>query len=185
MPTLTFIRHAETELNRDNSVAGSTDCNVTPEGLEAAKNALSEEEKNFDVIYRSPLRRTVQTLEALIPNASAIVDDRLTEMNFGEWEGRVVTDIDPAELDLCRQGKFTPRGGETAEHLKARLCDFLDDMFRTYRGNERILVVAHGGVIRALKQIFGFPNPCGISRNLETLTITADDYERYEKRKKQ
>ncbi|MFR6641854.1 MAG: histidine phosphatase family protein [Christensenellales bacterium] len=182
MPTLTFIRHAESELNRENRVAGSTDCNVTPEGSEAAKKALPEDEKNFDAIYRSPLKRTAQTLEALIPGATAIVDNRLTEMNFGEWEGRIVDTIDPNELNLFRQGKFTPRGGETAQHLEARLCDFIDDMFRTYRGNEKILVVTHGGVIRAIKQIFGFLDSCGISDNLGTLTITDADYERYKNR---
>lgn len=182
MPAITFIRHAESELNRENRVAGSTDCGVTPEGLEAAKKALPENEKNFDAIYRSPLRRTAQTLEALIPSATAIVDERLTEMNFGQWEGRYVDTLDPNELILCRAGKFTPPDGETAEHLDARLCDFIDDMFRTYRGNEKILAVTHGGVIRAVKQIFDFPDYCEISDNLGTLTLTTADYERYKNR---
>ena len=85
MPILIFIRHAETEFNRDGIFAGRTDCNITKEGFEQAKKLFEEEQKHFDYIYCSPLRRTKQTLEAIIPGSVPIVDERITEISIGEW----------------------------------------------------------------------------------------------------
>lgn len=58
MLNLTFIRHAETTLNKSSIFCGKTDCDVTLEGLRQAKNLLKNKEKNFDFIYISPLKRT-------------------------------------------------------------------------------------------------------------------------------
>ena len=57
MPILIFIRHAETDYNRAGIFAGRTDCNITNEGLEQSKRLLKDEEKDFDYIYCSPLKR--------------------------------------------------------------------------------------------------------------------------------
>ncbi len=183
MPTLTFIRHAETELNKVDRFAGRTDCNVTPEGIEAAKKAFREDEKNFDVIYRSPLKRTAQTLDAILPNASAIVDERIIEADLGDWEGHPVNTVSDEDLQLYRLGKLTPPNGETRTRIDERVCSFIEDVFRTYTGNEKILIVAHGGVMCSIKQIFVLPNAL-LTHNLEKFTISETDFERYEKRKK-
>ena len=47
MLNLMFIRHAETELNKESIFAGRTDCNITKEGFEQAKEVLKDDEKNF------------------------------------------------------------------------------------------------------------------------------------------
>ena len=79
MPVLIFIRHAETDFNRDGIFAGRTDCNITKEGFEKAKELFIKDQKQFDYIYCSPLKRTKQTLEAIIPGSVPIVDERIIE----------------------------------------------------------------------------------------------------------
>ena len=70
MLNLMFIRHAETELNRAGIFAGRTDCSITQEGFEQARGVLRDDEKNFDYIYCSPLKRTKQTLDAILKPCS-------------------------------------------------------------------------------------------------------------------
>ena len=54
MPELIFIRHAESECNRDVIFAGRIDCALTKNGIEQAKNVLKDGEKNFDdIMYKN------------------------------------------------------------------------------------------------------------------------------------
>lgn len=55
MPELIFIRHAESEYNREGIFAGRIDCELTEKGIEQAKNVLREKEKNFDDIMSKNL----------------------------------------------------------------------------------------------------------------------------------
>lgn len=62
-----FIRHAESEYNRDGIWAGRADCSLTDKGIKAAQKLGETIDKDFDVIYCSPLKRTKQTLFAIFP----------------------------------------------------------------------------------------------------------------------
>lgn len=88
MTKIVFIRHAESEYNRDGIWAGRADCNLTEKGNEAAKELGKSLNNNFDVIYCSPLKRTKQTLNAIFPEAKPIYDERITEILIGEWENQ-------------------------------------------------------------------------------------------------
>ena len=50
-----FIRHAESEYNRDGIWAGRADCSLTDKGIKAAQKLGETIDKDFDVIYCSPL----------------------------------------------------------------------------------------------------------------------------------
>lgn len=88
MTKIVFIRHAESEYNRDGIGAGRADCNLTEKGIEAAKELGKSLNNNFDVIYCSPLKRTKQTLNVIFPEAKPIYDERITEISIGEWENQ-------------------------------------------------------------------------------------------------
>ena len=77
MPKVKFMRHAKTTLNKENIFAGRTDCDTTPEGLEDAKKGFTYTQEDFDYYICSTLRRTVQTLNAVIPGQIPIIDDRI------------------------------------------------------------------------------------------------------------
>ena len=183
MPRLTFIRHAESDFNRAGIFAGRTDCNITQEGFEQAKKLLQEDEKDFDYIYCSPLKRTKQTLEAIIPGIVPIVDERIIENSIGEWEGKKKDSFDKDLVALYRAGQYTPPGAETTSQVDKRVCDFVKSLFDTYKNDEKILIVTHNGVMRSIKRNFVKEYSNIMSKNLGSIVLTEDDFEYYEQKK--
>lgn len=179
MLNLMFIRHAETELNKEGIFAGRTDCNITKEGFEQAKEVLKDDEKNFDYIYCSPLKRTKQTLDAILPNSKAIIDERIIEISIGEWEGKKKETFDKDLVALYRAGQYTPPGAETTAQVDKRVCDFIESLFNKYKDNERILIVTHNGVMRSIKRNFVKSYEDIMSKNLGQIILTDVDYKYY------
>ena len=179
MLNLTFIRHAETTLNKSGIFCGRTDCDVTSEGLEKAKNLLKDEEKYFDEIYISPLKRTKQTLDVIIPNSNPITDERIIEASLGEWEGKNKSSVSQNLLALYRVGKYTPLGADTPKDVDKRVCSFVESLFGKYKSNERILIVTHNGVMKSIKRNFIKDYGNIMSKHLEIITVTNADFEYY------
>lgn len=179
MLNLMFIRHAETQLNKEGIFTGRTDCNITKEGFERAKEVLKEDEKNFDYIYCSPLKRTKQTLDAILPGSTPIIDERITEISIGEWEGKKKTSFDKTLVALYRIGQYTPPKAETTSQVDKRVCNFIESLFSTYKNNERILIVTHNGVMRSIKRNFVKSYDNIMSQNLEHILLTDEDYNYY------
>lgn len=88
MTKIVFIRHAESEYNRDGIWDGRADCNLTEKGIETAKELGKSLNNNFDVIYCSSLKRARQTLNAIFPGTEPICDERINEISIGEWENQ-------------------------------------------------------------------------------------------------
>lgn len=180
MPVLIFIRHAETDFNRDGIFAGRTDCNITKEGFEKAKELFRKEQKQFDYIYCSPLKRTKQTLEAIIPGSVPIVDERIIEISIGEWEGKKKDGIDKDLIALYRAGQFTPPGAETTSQVDKRVCGFVKSLFENYQDDEKILIVTHNGVMRSIKRNFINEYSNIMSKNLGSIVLTEEHLKYYE-----
>lgn len=182
MPKLIFIRHAETDFNRNGIFAGRTDCNITKEGFEQAKKLLKEEQKHFDYIYCSPLKRTKQTLEAIIPGSVPIVDERIIEISIGEWEGKKKDSIDKDLLALYRAGQYTPPRAETTSQVDKRVCSFVKNLFENYQNDEKILIVTHNGVMRSIKRNFVNDYNNIMSKNLGSIVLTEEHLKYYEQK---
>ena len=99
-------------------------------------------------VITSPLRRARRLAEALAPHIQT--DARLSEIDFGEWEGKAWDDIDRMALDRWAADvlHFVPPGGESVAQLQARVIDFADEL--RLSGLARVALVAHAGVLRAL-----------------------------------
>lgn len=179
MLNLMFIRHAQTELNKEGIFAGRTDCSITKEGFEQAKEVLKDTEKNFDYIYCSPLKRTKQTLDAILPNSTPIIDERIIEISIGEWEGKKKVSLDKNLLALYRAGQYTPPGAETTSQVDRRVCEFIESLFNKYKNNERILIVTHNGVMRSIKRNFVKEYDNIMSENLGHILLTDENYKYY------
>lgn len=97
-------------------------------------------------VYSSPLRRARQLAEALHP--SPVIDARLSEIDFGDWEGRAWNDIEREALDAWAADVtgFTPPGGESVARLQERVLDFAASLLP----QPAVALVAHAGVLRAL-----------------------------------
>ena len=96
-------------------------------------------------LVASPLRRARRLAEALDPDAR--IDERLSEINFGDWEGRPWDEIDRAVLDRWAADvlHFVPPGGESVARLQERVIDFACSL-----KFPRVAIVSHAGVMRAL-----------------------------------
>ena len=170
---ITFLRHAETEFNRANLFCGTSDCNITESGRKLAQN-LRNEFTCFDYYYCSPLKRTSQTLNAIFPDAIPIIDERITEICLGVWEGIPKTSVNQELRNAFKNGNFAPEGAENSECAQERVLSFLNYMFDTYTADEKILVVTHNGFLRTTANLLGLKQ---ISKNLEYFTINCADYQ--------
>lgn len=96
-------------------------------------------------IWTSPLLRCRELAERLHPQP--IIDDRLAEMHFGDWEGRRWDDIPRAELDAWAAdvAGYAPPGGESPRQLQRRALDFVASL-----EVPEAVIVTHAGVIRTL-----------------------------------
>jgi alpha-ribazole phosphatase len=99
-------------------------------------------------LFSSPLSRCRLLAESLGP-ANLSVDQRLLEMHFGDWEGRLWSELDESEARRWADD-FVNRscpGGESYRMLYERVRSFCEDVKNDR--HERIGVITHGGFIRA------------------------------------
>lgn len=105
------------------------------------------------IVWHSGLRRTQLVAEKLAAQTSAalIVDERLRERDFGQWEGRSWNNI-YAETGSAMDGMidapdtWRPPGGETTFELRDRAVAWLPSIDLS----ERHVAITHGGVIASL-----------------------------------
>ncbi|MEM1298300.1 MAG: histidine phosphatase family protein [Pseudomonadota bacterium] len=102
-------------------------------------------------ITSSPARRCRELAEAIATRdeANLTFDTRLWEMDFGDWEGLLWSEIPRDQSDPWAEDfwNIAPPGGETFREVHARVSDALSEIV------EGTVVIAHGGVIRAAKMI--------------------------------
>ena len=170
MPKLYFIRHGETIANTEGILTGRLETDLTEKGIEDAINFGKSLNEQFDYFYCSPLNRTKQTLELIVGKVDVTIDERLTEIYSGDWQGKLKKDIPEKEYDLYKVGLFNPPNGETIEHVKNRIMSFLNDMFNNYNDNDKVLIVTHNGFIRNLKGLFNY-NSSNDIKNLEMFVV--------------
>ncbi|MFC3748451.1 histidine phosphatase family protein [Paenibacillus sp. GCM10012306] len=165
---LVLIRHGPTQWNAERRYLGHTDLPLLPDSgglLLRLKEQLAGYE-SFKEVWCSDLLRCRQTLTAVASPlaASAVYDQRLREMNFGEWEGCNYEQLKDQALYrnwIDDPAAFTPPGGESWAQFSDRVAHFLDSLevatgvpSCSSQGElcqpRRVLVVTHGGVIRQL-----------------------------------
>jgi broad specificity phosphatase PhoE len=163
---LIFLRHGETDWNRDLRLQGRCDTPLNELGRrQAARNgrALAGILRAGDyALVSSPLVRAAETMEIVLEAAGwagtpFATDDRLVEISYGTWEGLTLPDIELRDADGLRRREqqkwtFAPPDGESYAAMSARVGRWLDSLDRPG------LVVAHGGTMRVLLHLLaGLP----------------------------
>jgi alpha-ribazole phosphatase len=140
---LHLIRHPEPEIEAG-VCYGRLD--IPAKNVEAAAERLRADLPPGLPVFTSPLLRCSSLAGLLHPQP--IVDDRLAEMHFGDWEGRRWDDIPRHQLDAWAAdiAGYAPPGGESPAALQRRAQAFVTSL----DGPEAV-VVTHGGVIRVLQ----------------------------------
>lgn len=130
---------------------GRTDLPVDPRRAKRLAHrirATARRESLPRVIWTSPLARSRDVGRWLRRWGWAHrVDARLSELDFGDWDGREWSSIDRAAIDAWAADLLhaAPGGGESQARLRARVASFLGQ----HRAAEPLLVVSHGGWIVA------------------------------------
>jgi probable phosphoglycerate mutase len=143
--TILLARHGETQWNLERRWQGWADPPLNDTGRAQAQ-ALAEQLRDtpFDAVYTSDLRRAHETAEIVAAphDVPVIADQGLREIDVGSFSGLTHTEV------MERFGGERT-DGETREQHAARVLAAVERIARVHLG-ERILLVTHGGTIRAL-----------------------------------
>ena len=155
MTLLTLIRHGQTDWNLARRIQGSTDIPLNDTGREDARSAAALlADGTHHTIYASPLVRAKETAEIIADSlgldAPELAHD-MREREFGDGEGMLVEEY----LGAYESWHGLPRGAESLEQVRDRAISALDTIAAHARRRsaplaESVIVVTHGGVIRAL-----------------------------------
>ena len=162
--TIYVIRHGETDANKERRVQGWYDKPLNEKGIELALvTGKALKDVKFDLAYSSPLERAKKTAELILSNSGneeteVVVDDRLKEMGFGDWETLSFDDkdngISKEDMDTffrnAREFKGAPNGEKIEDVLK-RTQEFLKEIGNAPEAKGKtILVTTHGCAMRAM-----------------------------------
>lgn len=141
-----LMRHTSVNVPRG-TCYGQTDVDLMPtypEEFEACRQRLVG--LHFDAVFTSPLSRCTRLATACgYPDAHR--DDRLKELNFGEWEMQRYDVISDPRLQEWFDDylNISPSGGESFRQLYNRVVDFLEELKSSRY--DSVMVFAHGGVL--------------------------------------
>ena len=153
MTLVHLMRHGETEWNACRRLQGQADIALS----EAGRAQVLAQRAALDGLavhaVASDLARAVETAR-LLGFREARTDPRLREIHVGAWQGCPVDDLlrqDAAAYRDWRFGRHTPPGGESWAAFRARTAASLaDHAAAADRQGRDLLLICHGGVVRAL-----------------------------------
>jgi probable phosphoglycerate mutase len=152
---LLLARHGETDWNRDRRWQGHADRPLTARGrAQAADLAARLADLPLDAVYASDLRRARDTAEpvATAHGLELVQLPKLREVNVGSWQGLTREEAEarfPAGFQRWREGGTGWQSGESYGDMSARVLATVERIANEHRGG-RVLVVTHGGPIRAI-----------------------------------
>jgi broad specificity phosphatase PhoE len=145
--TIFLARHGETDWNREGRWQGWADPPLNERGRDQARELAEQLRATpFDAVYSSDLARAHETAEIVAkPHRMAVVaDPGLREIDVGSWSGLTRAELDERFPDGDRPD------GETRDQHRVRVQAAVERIARANLGR-RILIVTHGGTMRALR----------------------------------
>jgi broad specificity phosphatase PhoE len=165
MTELWLVRHGETDWNREGLYQGQADVPLNKTGLAQAGETAAQiaaTGETFTALYSSPLVRSLQTAQITADKLGmpVLVDERLMEINQGEWTGKDYKTIisrfnDPDETDNARADGVRETiyerapGGESVADVAKRMRAAADEFAHRHPG-AKILVFTHGLALSTL-----------------------------------
>ncbi len=158
MTRLVLVRHGETDWNVEGRYQGQADPPLNARGIEQATSVAQRlKDVGIEVIYASPLKRAWQTAEiiAQVLDVPLYPEPRLMEINQGEWEGRLVTDIAREYPDLFQRWETSPwdvtlPGGENLAQVQHRVYQAVDEIVARHP-HQTVALVTHRLPIALIK----------------------------------
>ncbi len=163
MATVILVRHGRTTANASGVLAGRTP------GVELDDTGRDQAARTGErlgavplvAVVSSPLQRCRQTAQAVLDHQSgspdAPVDDGITECDYGDWQGRSLSDLASEDLWSVVQNQPSAAvfpGGESLGAMQARAVAAIrarDAAIEAEHGPGAVWVaVSHGDIIKAV-----------------------------------
>jgi broad specificity phosphatase PhoE len=155
---LLLVRHGQTDWNLEGRYQGRSDVALNEAGRRQAERVAADlANRRIDAVYSSALSRSLETARAIAARHDLEVrpDPRLNEINQGEWEGVVVTEIMDRHPELFAQWASDPRvvrppGGESIREVHDRVIVAVEDIARAHPGGT-VCLVSHKTAIVVIR----------------------------------
>jgi broad specificity phosphatase PhoE len=155
---IVLLRHGQSTWNQLHLIQGQNDEAVlTEKGRDQARDAAATlREHRFDAIISSDLTRTRETAEIAGEELGLDIElaSGLRERCYGVLEGRPASEMTVAESGISGyrvvDDDASPPEGESLRQLLKRAGQFMEEL-RSKREGQRLLLVTHGGTIRAIR----------------------------------
>lgn len=146
-----LVRQGQTDWNLLRKFNGCTDTVLNNTGTEQAKSqAENMSSVSFDACFCSPQKRARQTCKIIFKGA-IVFDERLSEINCGEFEG---TEETAESMNLFWQAVMNgDKGTENFKDFIKRNCNFCNMITEEYKG-KNILIVTHAANARVINYYF-------------------------------
>src|ERR1700728_202152 len=173
---LVLLRHGQSEWNLKNLFTGWKDPDLSPAGVEEAKEAgrrLKARGLSFDIAFTSALTRAQHTLALTLAELGQTGlpetrDQALNERDYGDLSGLNKDDArkkwGEEQVQIWRRSyDIAPPGGESLKDTVARaLPYYCQHILPAVLGGKRVLVAAHGNSLRALVMVLDRLTPATI-----------------------
>lgn len=165
--TIDLLRHGESE--GGDIFRGSTDVLLSDDGWQQMLT-VAQGVEGWQKIITSPLRRCQMFAEYIAheQNLQCVIDDDLQEVSFGDWDGKLLANV--REQDSVMFNAFwqdpinnTPPNAESAADFCERIRRVFWSEVAINKG-KHLLMVVHGGVIRAILQEILHSEPMALMR---------------------
>lgn len=176
---LILVRHGETDYNAQGRIQGSLVVPLNANGkLQAEAAGLYLKRQSIDAIISSSSSRAVETAEiiAKVSGLGVRCDERLVEINLGQFEGLKSEEIEerhPDDYRMWRSGymDYVAPDGESRRAVQQRMwsafCEIVEQ-----EDTPTVLIVSHGAAIRILLRYMFHHLPDGNMKNTSITTLS-------------
>ncbi len=156
---LILIRHGESVWNEEGRVQGTSNPILSKRGVHQAEMLAAKFNRSVEVtpqyaVYSSPLARAHSTASIITSKHDLPINicQDLREIQLGEWEGKHFSQLQQEYPEMIKLWYSEPLsvsvpGGETVMEFRDRVVSAMNEIVKRHEQDEKIMVVAHGGVI--------------------------------------
>ena len=162
MAQLIIFRHGQSVWNLENKFTGWVDVDLTPKGIEEAKNAgLKLKGFHFDFAYASALKRAQNTLLLALENSNhppltPTFNAALNERMYGDLQGldksETAKKYGEEQVKIWRRSfDIPPPNGESLKNTAERVIPYFEsEIIPKLKSGKNVVIAAHGNSLRAL-----------------------------------
>ncbi len=181
--TFYFVRHGESEGNKEGLFRGRRDFPLTELGkVQAEKVGEALKNIDFTLIASSPLKRAYDTAKYIARSRKVEVMEEFNNIYLAEWEGKKKSFIKenyPNEWSLwiTEPEKLNLKGAETIDSVQKRALSGIEKIIKQYK-NGTVCIVSHRAVLKPLLSgLLGVQKPYFWKLHFDTASYSIVEYE--------